>query len=198
MKQVLLFIVAILMAHYTYAQPARGVIAGGNMSFYSDAKDNSILASSAGLQIGYQWTKPIANNFAFGVAGMFSQVASVSGAVKSDLLSGQNLSSLGQLETYFAVPLSINYSFKNAYLGTGYEYAYNISQNALLNKNNHSVLMQLGYKLKFMDVMLKYNIGLNQEKRNINSYKGELRSELSLPKINNLQLSVIIPIGKQL
>ncbi len=179
------------MANYTYAQVARGVIAGGNVSFYSDVKDNSVLVSPIGLQVGYQWSYLFAESWSLGAAGMVSQIASVDGATKDILLSKSS-----KLETYLAIPLSINYSLKSFYLGAGYEYAYNISQNTLLNENNHSAIFQLGYKLKFMDILLKYNLGLNSEKYNTNLYAGEAKNEISLPKINSLQLSIIVPICK--
>ncbi|MFV0364942.1 MAG: hypothetical protein ACK5JS_00350 [Mangrovibacterium sp.] len=165
----------------------RGIIAGGNISFYNDAKDNSTLASAVGLQIGYQWSKALNDKWSFGLAGVFSQVGSRSGATT---IVGQE-----QLDTYLAIPVSINYNICNFYLGTGYEYAYNISQNAWLNKNNHSAIFQLGYKLPVFDIVMKYNLGLNQEKYDSNLYAGE-HNEISLPKINTLQLSVIVPIGK--
>ncbi|MFV0521652.1 MAG: hypothetical protein ACK5MI_04345 [Mangrovibacterium sp.] len=125
----------------------------------------------------------------FGAAGVFSQIEGVTGIPAWETAPSQ-------LETYFAVPLSINYGIKNFYLGTGYEYACNIGRNSMLNKNNYSIIFQVGYKLGFMDIMLKYNLGLNSEEYDTNLFAAE-KSVVDLPKINNLQLSVIIPIGKQ-
>jgi len=97
---------------------------------------------------------------------------------------------------YISTPIGINYCFKNAYIGAGYEFGYMLSGNLPVNTYDHALFLQAAYKIRYFDIALKYAGTVNKEPGGTIVYTGSTNPYYT-PKANTLQLSLIFNLGKK-
>lgn len=204
MKTILktLFIAALFsfLNSHSFAQPAKGIKVGANYTFYKDLNGIDYTANP-GFQFGYSWSTKLNKSLALSAEGLYSK--------KSSHIKYINDNQLVKIDEkrnagYFSLPLGLHYCFPNAYLGGGYEFGYLISGNLPVNEFNHALFLQAGYKVRFVDFVLKYAGTINQETGGTvaggGNYQGSGGNAAQpavtyTPKANTLEFSLIFNLG---
>jgi hypothetical protein len=147
------------ISYQTFAQPAKGIKVGANYTFYKDL--NGVEYSPLpGFQFGYVWSAKLNESLALSVEGLFTQKSSnVKYANEDYLVNIDEKRNAG----YISLPLGLNYCLPKAYLGGGYQFGYLISGSLPVNEFDHALFLQAGYKIRFVDVVLKYAGSINKE-----------------------------------
>jgi hypothetical protein len=189
-----IFTVLIFTSFYTItlAQPASGIIVGTNYTFY---KDNEItdFSPKIGFQFGYAGRIKLNESFAVSIEGMFTQKTANIQTVMDEM--NINIDETRKAN-YISVPVGINYCFKNAYIGAGYEFGYMVSGDLPVNTYDHALFLQAAYKIRYFDIALKYAGTVNKEPGGTIVYTGST-NPFYTPKANTLQLSLIFNLGKK-
>ncbi len=188
------FIVLVITGFYTLslAQPATGIKFGTNSTIYPD-NDITNFSPKIGFQLGYVWRVELNEVFALSIEGMFTQKS----ANVETIIEEMNIHlSDDRKANYLLAPIGINYKLANAYVGGGYEFGYLISGNLPVNTYDHALFLQVGYNLKYFDIVLKYAGTLNKEPGGTVVYFTGM-DQFYTPKSNTLQLSFIVNLGKK-
>lgn len=143
-----------------FSQPKSGIKLGTNYSFY---QDNEVVdfTPKLGYQFGYAWGIHLNPNWVLSIEGLFNtKSANVESIGPHSILNVNEKRDM----YYFSVPVGINYSIQNGYLGAGYEFFISTDGGNLpVNDYNHDLFLQLGYAFKYFDLVLKYSNTLNTE-----------------------------------
>ena len=176
----------------TSAQPASGIKVGANYTFYKD-NDITNFLPKIGYQFGYAWRIKLNELFALSVEGMFTQK---SANVKTIIDEMNIYLDDNRKANYLSAPIGINYCFKKAYIGTGYEFGYMVSGDLPVNTYDHALFLQAAYKIRYFDIALKYSGTLNKESGGTIVYIPGSTNQYT-PKANTIQLSFIFNFGKK-
>jgi hypothetical protein len=201
-KILLVVIIFSLFAISGYAQPAKGIKVGANYTFYKDL--NGIdYTPLPGFQLGYAWSTKLNESLALSIEGMLTQKSSNVKYVNEDYMVNIDEK---RNAMYISAPIGLNYCFSNAYIGGGYEFGYFVSGDLPVNEIDHALFLQAAYKIRFMDIVLKYTGSLNKEtggtvvgRGNYQDYNSSIAQPTNTytPKANTLQLSLIFNLGKK-
>jgi len=189
-----IFTVLIFTSFYTItlAQPASGIKVGTNYTFYKD-NDITDFSPKIGFQFGYAGRIKLNESFALSIEGMLTQKSANVKTVMDDM--NINIDETRKAN-YISTPIGINYCFKNAYIGAGYEFGYKLSGNLPVNTYDHALFLQAAYKIRYFDIALKYAGTVNKEPGGTIVYTGSTNPYYT-PKANTLQLSLIFNLGKK-
>lgn len=192
LKPILTILIVTCSFSLALAQPANGIKVGTNYTFYKD-NDITNFSPKIGYQFGYAWRIKLNELFALSVEGMFTQKS-------ANVQTTINELNIYQDETrkanYLSAPIGMNYCFKNAYIGAGYEFGYMVSGNLPVNEKDHALFLQAAYKTRLFDVALKYAGTLNEEPGGTIVYMPGPTAQYT-PKANTIQLSLIYNFGKK-
>lgn len=191
-----------ILSLQTFAQPAKGIKVGANYTFYKDL--NGIdYTPLPGFQFGYAWSTELNESLALSIEGMLTQKSSNVKYIDEDYMVNIDEK---RNAMYISAPLGLNYCFSNAYIGGGYEFGYLVSGNLPVNEIDHALFLQAAYKIRFMDIVLKYAGSLNKESGgtvvgggNYQDYNSSIAQSTNTytPKANTFQLSLIFNLGKK-
>ncbi len=189
-----IFTVLIITCFYNpiLAQPASGIKVGTNYTIYKD-NDITDFSPKSGFQFGYAGSIALNEKFALSIEGMFTQKSANIQTVMDEM--NINIDETRKAN-YISVPVGINYCFKNAYIGTGYEFGYMVSGDLPVNTYDHALFLQAAYKIRYFDIALKYAGTINKEPGGTIVYTGS-SNQYYTPKANTLQLSLIFNLGKK-
>ena len=155
-----ILIVLLFASFYTQslAQPAKGIKLGANYTFYKDL--NGVEYSpKPGFQFGYAWSTKLNESLALSIEGLFTQKSANVKYVNEDYLVNIDEK---RHAGYISLPLGLNYCLPNIYVGGGYQFGYLISGNLPVNELDHAFFLQTGYKIRFVDLVLKYAGSINK------------------------------------
>lgn len=186
----------------SFAQPAKGIKIGANYTIYKDL--NGVEYSpKPGFQFGYAWSTKLNESLALSIEGLFTQKSSNVKYVNEDyLVNIDEKRNAG----YLSLPLGLNYCLSKAYLGGGYQFGYLLSGNLPVNEFDHALFLQAGYKIRFMDIVLKYAGSINKEVGgtlvgggNYNSTGSSTNQQATTytPKANTFEFSLIFNLGSK-
>jgi hypothetical protein len=189
-----IFTALIFTSFYTtsFAQPASGIKVGANYTLYKD-NDITNFSPKIGYQFGYAWRIKINELFALSLEGMLTQKSS---NVQTNIEEMGIYLDDNRKANYLSAPIGINYCFKNAYIGAGYEFGYLVSGDLPVNTYDHALFLQAAYKIRYFDIALKYAGTINKEPGGTIVYTGST-NQYYTPKANTLQLSLIFNLGKK-
>jgi hypothetical protein len=176
----------------TQAQPANGIKVGTNYTFYKD-NDITDFTPKIGFQLGYAGRIKLNESFALSIEGMFTQKSANVKTIMDEM--NININEIRKAN-YISAPVGINYCFKNAYFGVGYEFGYMVSGNLPVNKHDHALFLQAAYKIRYFDIALKYAGTVNKEPGGTIVYTSST-NQYYTPKANTIQLSIIFNLGKK-
>lgn len=98
--------------------------------------------------------------------------------------------------------MGLNYCLPRVYAGGGYQFGYLLYGNLPVNEFDHAMYFQVGYKIGFADVVLKYSGTLNKEPGGVLAdqgiYSGDNNTQSKVtytPKANTFELSLIFNLG---
>lgn len=201
-KNVLVIILFSFLNYNTFAQPAKGIKVGANYTLYNDL--NGIdYAAQPGFHFGYAWSTKLNENFALSIEGLFTQKSSHLKYVNEDYFINIDEK---RNACYISAPIGLNYCLSNAYVGGGYEFGYLISGNLPVNELNHALFLQVGYKIRFIDFVLKYAGTMNKEVGGTvvsgGNYQGTgdnspQHAVTYTPKANTFEFSLIFNLGSK-
>jgi hypothetical protein len=202
LKILLVVIVFSFFNLHTFAQPAKGIKVGANYTLYKDS--NGIdYTGLPGFQLGYAWSTKLNESLALSIEGLFTQKSSNVKYVNEEYVINIDEK---RNAMYISAPIGLNYCFTKVYVGGGYEFGYLISGNLPVNEIDHALFLQAAYKIRIMDINLKYGASLNKETGGTvvggGNYQGNDGSSTPpittyTPKANTLQLSLIFNLGKK-
>jgi len=184
------------------AQPANGIKVGANYTFYK--YNNGIdYTAQPGFQFGYSWSTKINESLALSIEGILTRKSS-----NVKFVDDVRMVNIDEKRNamYISAPIGLNYCFTKVYVGGGYEFGYLISGNLPVNEIDHALFLQAAYKIRFMDIALKYAGTINKESGgtvavsgNYHGYDGGIAptSATYTPKANTIQLSLIFNLGKK-
>jgi hypothetical protein len=177
----------------TFAQPAKGIKVGANYTFYKDSNgiDYSALP---GFQLGYAWSTKLNESLALSIEGLLTQKSSNVKYINNDYMINIDEK---RNAMYISAPIGLNYCFSKVYVGGGYEFGYLISGDLPVNEIDHALFVQAAYKIRFMDIALKYGATMNKETGGTLAYIPGESEQSYTPKANTLQLSLIFNLGKK-
>lgn len=180
----------------SFSQPTTGIKLGANYTFYKDSEGIDY-SPNMGYQLGYAWRIKLNETLSLSIEGMFTKKSS---NVKS--IGQYALSEINGIKNayYISSPLGINYSFKNAYVGLGYEFGLNTETGKLpVNQYDHTLFIQAAYKIRYFDIALKYATSLNTEPGGTFTYGsvGYNSQTNYTPKTQTIQLSLIFNFSKK-
>lgn len=198
------FALLVLVFSYTFtvAQPAKGIKVGANYTFYKDSNGIDYTARS-GFQLGYAWSTELNESLSLSIEGLLTQKSSNVKYIDEDYMVNIDEK---RNAMYISAPIGLNYYFSNAYVGGGYEFGYFVSGNLPVNEIDHALFLQVAYKIRFMDIVLKYAGTINKEiggtvagGGNYQGYNDNIAQPTAAytPKANTLQLSLIFNLGKK-
>ena len=206
MKTILktIFVGLVLFSFYSksFAQPAKGIKIGANYTIYKDL--NGVEYSpKPGFQFGYAWSTKLNESLALSIEGLFTQKSSKVKYVNEDyLVNIDEKRNAG----YISLPLGLNYCLSKAYLGGGYQFGYLLTGNLPVNELDHALFLQAGYKIRFMDIVLKYTGSINKEVGGTlvggGNYNGtgsstNQQATTYTPKANTFEFSLIFNLGSK-
>lgn len=184
------------------AQPAKGIKVGANYTVYKDL--NGVEYSpQPGFQFGYAWSTKLNESLVLSIEGLFTQKSSNVKYVNEDyLVNIDEKRNAG----YVSLPLGLNYCFSKAYFGGGYQFGYLLSGNLPVNEFDHALFLQVGYKIHFVDLVLKYAGSINKEVggmlvgggNNNGTGSGSTQTATTYtPKANTFEFSLIFNLGSK-
>ena len=176
-----------------FGQPATGIKIGANYTFYKD-NDITIFSPKMGYQLGYAWGIELNETFALSIEGMFTHKSANVETVVEEM--NIYLSDNRKIN-YLSAPIGINYCFKNAYIGAGYEFGFVAFGDLPVNEIDHALFLQAAYKIRYFDIAIKYAGTLNKEPGGTMVYLSNNPKQYYTPKANTLQLSLIFNFGKK-
>ncbi len=197
--------VVILISPFNYkifAQPAKGIKIGANYTIYKDL--NGVEYSpNPGFQFGYAWSTKLNENLALSIEGLFTQKSANVKYVNEDYLV--NIYEKRHAG-YISLPLGLNYCLPKIYIGGGYQFGYLISGDLPVNELDHAFFLQTGYKLRFVDLVLKYAGSINKEVGGTvvgggdyigNGSSNSQQATTYTPKANTFEFSLIFNLGSK-
>lgn len=189
-----------ILSLQTFAQPASGIKLGANYTFYKNSNGIEFTALP-GFQLGYAWSTELNESLALSIEGVLTQKSSNIKYVNEDYMVNIDEK---RNAMYISAPIGLNYCLSNAYVGGGYEFGYLVSGNLPVNEIDHALFLQLGYKIRFIDFVLKYAGTMNKEVGGTvvggGNYPGTggnspQPAATYTPKAKTFQLSLIFNLG---
>ncbi len=201
-KTLIVVILISLFSIQIFAQPAKGIKIGANYTIYKDL--NGVEYSpKPGFQFGYAWSTKLNESLALSIEGLFTQKSSKVKYVNEDyLVNIDEKRNAG----YISLPLGLNYCLSKAYLGGGYQFGYLLTGNLPVNEFDHALFLQAGYKIRFMDIVLKYTGSINKEVGGTlvggGNYNGtgsstNQQATTYTPKANTFEFTLIFNLGSK-
>ena len=201
--------ILIFISTHLFAQPASGIKAGANLTWFDKDDTGSEYSPALGYHLGYAWRINCSPKVSISIESMFNRksIQERGRLMYNEKINGEYVlgSKMKKDAYYVSAPLGVNYMLnKRFYVSGGYEFSYSLYElfgDQLGPTYDHAGYLGAGFQTRYLDFVVRYAHTLNSETESYGGYSvdpdtGELYgASYDIGKSSTLQFSVILSFG---